>query len=162
MNRIRNKAWIGAALATALLAPLAPQAMAADVGVSVSIGQPGFYGQIDIGNYPRPQVIYEQPVIIQRAPVAYGPVYLRVPPGHEKNWGKHCAKYGACGRPVYFVRDSWYNEVYVPAYRSRHDGGRDYHDGRRDHHDDHRGPGKGHGNKGHGNGKGNGNGKGRD
>ena len=28
--------------------------------------------------------------------------------------------YGACGRPVYFVQENWYNDVYVPAYRERH------------------------------------------
>lgn len=119
-------------------------ATAADVGVSVSVGQPGFYGQIDIGDYPRPQVIYAEPVVVQRVHTVYQPVYLHVPPGHEKNWSKHCAKYGACGRPVYFVRDSWYNEVYVPRYRERHD--HDGHDHRPDH-DDHGHPGKG---KGHG------------
>ena len=32
-------------------------AVAADVGVSISIGQPGFYGQLDIGDFPQPQVI---------------------------------------------------------------------------------------------------------
>ena len=32
-------------------------AVAADVGVSVNIGQPNFYGQIDIGDFPQPQVI---------------------------------------------------------------------------------------------------------
>ena len=31
-------------------------AFAADVSVSVSIGEPGFYGRIDIGGYPPPQV----------------------------------------------------------------------------------------------------------
>ena len=39
------------------------------------------------------------------------------PPGHEKHWNKHCHEYGACGRPVYFVRDGWYNDVYAPRYR---------------------------------------------
>src|SRR5690606_40405826 len=89
------------------LAALAAPTLAADVGVSVSIGQPGFYGQIDIGNYPRPQVIYAEPVIIQRVPVGVvrQPVYLHVPPGHAKNWSKHCYRYDACGRPVYFVQD---------------------------------------------------------
>ena len=32
-------------------------AIAADVGVSISVGQPGFYGQIDIGNFPQPRVV---------------------------------------------------------------------------------------------------------
>jgi hypothetical protein len=93
--------------------------LAADVGVSVSVGQPGFYGRIDIGSFPQPQVIYPQPVVIQRVPVAVAPqpIYLRVPPGHARNWRKHCHKYDACSQPVYFVRDDWYNNVYVPRYR---------------------------------------------
>ena len=99
-------------------------ALAADVGVSISVGQPGFYGHIDIGNVPQPQLIYQSPVIIQAVPVGVvrGPVYLHVPPGHEKHWSKHCAKYNACGVPVYFVKDSWYNNVYVPSYGHGHGG----------------------------------------
>ena len=131
--------------ATVLGACVAP-AFAADVGVSLSIGQPGFYGQIDIGNVPRPQVIYQQPVVIQRAPefVAAEPIYLHVPPGHEKHWGKHCAQYNACGRPVYFVRDDWYNNEYVPRYRN----GGDDHGGGHGHGRDHdKGHGHGHGDK---------------
>jgi hypothetical protein len=110
-------------LCAALLGACAAPAFAADVGVSISIGQPGFYGQIDIGNVPQPQLVYPQPVVIRRAPefVSAPPIYLHVPPGHEKHWSKHCAQYDACGRPVYFVRDDWYNNEYVPRYR--HDGG---------------------------------------
>jgi hypothetical protein len=108
---------------------------AADVGISVSIGQPGFYGTIDIGNM-RPQVIYAQPVVIQPALVVQEPIYLRVPPGHAKNWKKHCGAYNACGRPVYFVREDWYNNTYVPQHREHHD-----HDGGDRGHDN----GKGHG-----------------
>jgi hypothetical protein len=112
-------------LCAALLGACAAPAFAADVGVSISIGQPGFYGQIDIGNVPQPQLIYPQPVVIQRAPefVSAAPIYLHVPPGHEKHWGKHCAQYNACGRPVYFVRDDWYNNEYVPHYRKGGDDG---------------------------------------
>ena len=68
---------------------------------------PGVYGRIDIGNAPPPPVIYPQPLIIERPAVQLGqaPLYLRVPPGHEKHWGKHCRKYNACGQPVYFVRE---------------------------------------------------------
>ena len=101
-------------------------ALAADVGVSVSVGQPGFYGRIDIGNFPQPQVIYSKPVVIRPVPVAVvpQPIYLRVPPGHAKNWRKHCHKYDACNQPVYFVQDDWYNNVYVPRYREEHEGGR--------------------------------------
>ncbi len=112
---------IGVALAT-----LVSSALAADVGVSVSIGQPGFYGRIDIGNVPQPQLIYATPVIIQTVPVGVvrQPIYLRVPPGHEKKWSKHCRKYNACGRPVYFVQQDWYTNVYAPDYRSKHGDGK--------------------------------------
>jgi hypothetical protein len=71
-------------------------------------------------------VIYPQPIIIEQRPVAVvrQPIYLRVPPGHEKNWGKYCTRYGACGQPVYFVQDKWYRDVYAPrVYEER--GGRD-------------------------------------
>ena len=128
------------------LALTALSSQATDVGVSVSVGQPGFYGRIDIGNV-RPQLIYAEPVYIQRQPrVVYEPIYLRVPPGHEKNWGKHCARYGACDRPVYFVRDNWYREVYAPQYRRDHGDRRDWDERRDDRRgDDDRGHGKGHG-----------------
>jgi len=96
-------------------------AFAADVGVSVSIGQPGFYGTIEIGNYPRPRLVYAEPMVIYPVPGGViQPVYMRVPPGHARNWRKHCGAYNACGRPVYFVQDSWYNNVYVPQYREKH------------------------------------------
>ena len=48
-------------LFAAALAVATVPALAADVGVSISIGQPGFYGQIDIGGYPPPRVIYREP-----------------------------------------------------------------------------------------------------
>ncbi|RFP16251.1 MULTISPECIES: hypothetical protein [unclassified Duganella] len=146
-------------LAASLLA-LSSAAFASDVGVSINIGQPGFYGRIDIGDYPQPQVIYREPMIVQR-PVRYvesAPIYLRVPPGHAKHWDKHCGAYNACGQRVYFVQDGWYQNQYVPRYRDRHGDGRheerhdDRHDDRRDdRHDDRRDDdhGKGHG---HGNG----------
>ena len=105
-----------------LLAAATLPAFAADVGVSVSVGQPGFYGRIDIGNAPPPVLIYPQPVVIQRVYVAQPPppLYLHVPPGHAQKWSKHCHKYDACSRPVYFVKDDWYNNVYVPHYQQVH------------------------------------------
>jgi len=45
------------ASAVAAVISMSP-ALAADVGISVSIGQPGFYGQLDIGEFPAPRVIY--------------------------------------------------------------------------------------------------------
>jgi hypothetical protein len=110
--------------------------------VSVTVGQPGFYGHLDIGSFPPPQVVYATPVVIQQAPVGVvrQPVYLRVPPGHAKNWRRYCHRYNACGQPVYFVQDNWYNSVYVPEYRNRHGhgNGRDEHHGN-DRHDNDRG-----------------------
>ena len=102
-----------------LLAGAAP-AMAADVNVGVSIGfsQPGVYGRVDIGTYPQPQVIVAQPVIIQRPSRVPPPVYLWVPPGHQKDWKKHCKHYNACGVPVYFVQDAWYQEQVVQGGKS--------------------------------------------
>ena len=139
--------------AVALAATTLP-AFAADVGVSISVGQPGFYGRIDIGDAPRPVLINPRPVVIQRVPVgvARQPLYLHVPPGHARHWRKYCHEYNACGEPVYFVDDRWYNDVYVPRYRERHGGRDDRRDDRRDWHDDH---GKGHdkGGKGHGRGR---------
>ncbi|MFM2276117.1 MAG: hypothetical protein RL211_1989 [Pseudomonadota bacterium] len=109
-------------LFTVTLAVLTHAAGATNVGVSVRIGEPGFYGHIEIGNMPQPRVIYPAPVIIQPAPVGVvtAPAYMRVPPGHEKNWRKHCIKYNACAQPVYFVQQGWYNNVYAPIYRQEH------------------------------------------
>lgn len=133
----KSNQWLGFIFAAAALHGVAS---AADVGVSVNISQPGFYGRIDIGRVPQPVVIYPQPVIIEQRPVTIvrEPIYLRVPPGHEKNWGKHCHRYNACGQPVYFVQDNWYRDVYAPRYHGaperredrgegRHDNGRHGH-----------------------------------
>lgn len=105
--------------------------LAADVGVSVSIGQPGFYGRLDIGGYPQPRVIYAQPRVIQHIVVEREPVYMRVPPGHRKKWAKHCHEYNACGERVYFVRSDWYEHEYAPRYQKQHsDRGNDHDRGR--------------------------------
>lgn len=133
---------LGAAGLAGLL--LSPAAGAADVGVSISISQPGVYGRVDIGRFPQPEVIVARPVVIQRARVMPQPVYLWVPPGHQKNWAKHCGRYHACGTPVYFVKEDWYRR-HVQTQAQAHG------------HDDH-GPGRGNG---HGNGRGRGHG-GRD
>ena len=96
-------------------------AHAADVGISFSIAQPGFFGRIDIGSFPRPEVIYPKPVIIG-TPVrgaAAKPLYLRVPPHHRNNWGKYHAGYNAHGRPVYFVTERWYSNVYAPGQKAK-------------------------------------------
>jgi hypothetical protein len=165
---------LGMAIAAAAFPALA------QTNVSVSVGQPGFYGQINIGDFGPPPVVYTQPVIVQQPRVVYeaAPVYLRVPEGHRKHWSKWCGRYNACGQRVLFVRDEWYTNTYVPRYREQHYRvveRRDHFDRRPDHHEyreyreehhdrggDHgRGhdEGRGHG-EGHGNGHGNGHGRG--
>jgi hypothetical protein len=121
------------------LAALHGAVLAADVGVSVNISQPGFYGRIDIGRVPTPVVIYPQPIVIEQHPVTQTrqPIYLRVPPGHEKHWDKYCKHYNACNQPVYFVQEGWYRDVYAPRNHAAPDG-RD--EGRRDHKKKKKGP----------------------
>ncbi len=149
--------FASAALTLALGLAAQVPAHATDIGVSINIAQPGVYGRIDIGQYPQPQVIVGQPVWIQPAPERPRPqpVYLWVPPGHQKHWAKHCGQYHACGVPVYFVRDDWYHR----NVDRRDDHRDDRRDGRRD--DDQGSPGRGHGH-GHGHGKGHGKGHDRD
>ena len=122
-----NKSLLVIALATFAMTSTFAQS---NVGVSIGINQPGVYGRIDIGNFPPPRIVYPQPVVIVQSPVAVyqQPIYLYVPPGHQKNWSKHCGRYNACGQPVYFVQEAWVRE----RYEERHDRG------------DH-GRGKGHG-----------------
>ena len=174
-NHISTRQSIGrqvrAGLMGLLLATLGVAASAqVSIGGSVS-GQiaPGVYGRVDIGGAPPPPLIYQQPVIIAppRVVVPAPPVYMYVPPGHAKHWGKHCAKYGACGQNVYFLRNPppQLHRAPPPPPRyhgrdrddrwDRHDR-HDRHD--RDHYrdrDDHRG-------NGHGNGRGHGRGHDRD
>ncbi len=107
------------------------------VGVSIGINQPGVYGRIDIGNFQPPQVVYAQPVIITPPSVVVQqpPVYMYVPPGHQKHWAKHCARYNACGQPVYFVQESWVRERYNQSHgREDHDegGGKGHGRGKKD------------------------------
>jgi hypothetical protein len=98
---------------------------------------PGVYGQVQLGSGQPPPVVYAQPMLIEPQASPLPPVYLHVPPGHAKNWRKHCHEYHACNRPVYFVRSA----EYAPDYNPRdHEHGHDHerHDNRdRDRHDDH-------------------------
>jgi DNA-binding transcriptional LysR family regulator len=125
--------------AAVLIAPLA--AGAADVGISLNFSQPGMYGRIDIGQFPQPQVVLAQPILVAPPPPAGPPpepVYLWVPPGHRKHWEKHCGEYHACGRPVYFVKDDWYQHNVMEHGRHGDEGGHKDHGDHGDH-------GKGHG-----------------
>ena len=127
-----------AAIALTAAAGAVP-AHAGDIGVSINLGEPGFYGQIDLGNVGRPGLINVQPVLIERRYGNLAPIYLRVPPEHQRNWRKYCDQYNACARPVYFVRDDWYRNVYAPQYRSQHERRDERRDEHRDDHRDERG-----------------------
>jgi hypothetical protein len=65
----------------------ATSALATEVGVSVTAGQPGFYGRINIGNGPPLRLIDAQAVVIEsvRLVEPVPPNYLHVPPDHAKN-----------------------------------------------------------------------------
>jgi hypothetical protein len=104
-----TKAWIAS---LAMLISAAP-ALAQEVRVTAS-GEvaPGVYGRVDIGSGPRPRLVSPDPVVVVRRARAPAPVYLHVPPGHAKNWSKHCKKYDACSRPVYFVKSAEYEPGY--------------------------------------------------
>ena len=96
-------------LALSILLASLPLAAQANVNVILQ-GQvaPGVYGRVEIGSAPPPPLVYAEPVTIVRPVAPAQPVYLHVPPGHAKNWKKHCKKYDACGMPVYFVRSAEY------------------------------------------------------
>ncbi len=120
----------------------APSALAGDLGINVILSgevSPGVYGQVEIGNSPRPTVVYDQPrvIVVDKRYARSEPIYLHVPPGHSMHWDKHCHQYNACGRRVYFVK----SREYEPEYQREH----------HNHHDhDHHGKEKGNKHKGHG------------
>lgn len=145
------KKIIALLLASAAIGPVAAETR---VGVSIGINQPGVYGRIDIGDLPRPALVYAQPVIIAPPPIIYErrPIYLYVPQVHQHDWGRYCGRYAACGQPVYFVQDQWVRERYEHEHpgwdRGRHRGKDKWRDDRRDDRhdrDDDRGRGHGHG-----------------
>ena len=131
----------------------APALAAPDVGVSIGINQPGVYGRVNIGNVPPPALVYAEPVIVAppRVVVQRQPIYLYVPPGHQRNWRAYCGRYSACNQPVYFVQERWVRERWDNERRDRGPRGRWERDDR--------GPGHGHG---HGRGHDKGHGKGHD
>lgn len=104
-----------------LVALVFTPALWAQVSVTLQLGDPGYYGPVVIDDYyPDPRLMYPDPIVIDRAHQQGRPLYLHVPPGHAKDWNKHCKHYDACYRPVYFVQDSWYEDVYVPTYHEHH------------------------------------------
>ena len=105
-------------IAALVLAAAAAPAFAA---VSVSIGEPGFYGSVDIGGGPPPAYINTQPVWGGAVVTGAEPMYLRVPPSHQRDWRRYCGRYNACDHPVHFVREDWYRERYAHRDHDRDD-----------------------------------------
>ena len=108
-------------LVAGLTTLLATAPLQAQVGLTIQLGQPGYYGPVSPAGLGLNQLLYPQPMIGQprygtRAE-SFQPLYLRVPPGQAKNWRNNCQRYGACDRKVYFVQDSWYNQTYVQRNR---------------------------------------------
>lgn len=112
------KASIVASLLAAALA--ATTTAAQDVRVTIS-GEvaPGVYGRVDIGSRPPPPLVQPTAVLIVRQGKPPAPIYMHVPPGHAKNWSKHCSRYNACGVPVYFVKSAEYEPGYRPPGKGK-------------------------------------------
>jgi hypothetical protein len=117
LERILNMRVI-AILAVLVAGAGASHAGGVDVRIMLS-GQvvPGVYGQVNIGNDGPPPVVYAQPMVIEPQYAPPPPIYLHVPPGHARNWRKHCHEYNACNRPVYFVRSQEYDPEYQRHYQ---------------------------------------------
>ena len=127
------------ALPLALLGALLGSPGLAQVDFSIQLGQPNYYGGLNIQGFPNTQFYNYSPVLIQPLSPEYSqPVYLRVPLYQRQSWGSYCGRYNACQRKVYFVRDNWYRSIYAPRYRNMNNGRNRYN---------------------HGNGNGNGNGR---
>lgn len=91
---------------------------ASAVNISIGVGGevlPGVYGSVNIDNGYYPALVYAEPLIVTRPSRILAPVYLHVPPGHLKKWGRYCGRYGACSRPVYFVKSRDYYD-FSPRY----------------------------------------------
>lgn len=130
------------ALAAVLLLAGAAHAQQAQVGITIDGPPlPGLFGRVQIGaNLPLPPVYLPRPVVVAPPPVAVvaprEPLYLWVPPGHRKDWKRHCGAYDACGRPVYFVQERWVREHEPHRFEKKRGRGHD---------DDHPGRGRGRG-----------------
>ncbi|WP_341237866.1 hypothetical protein [uncultured Limnobacter sp.] len=96
------------------LAPMQAHAVNISIGVGGEV-LPGVYGSVNIDNGRYPALVYGQPLIVTRPSRILAPVYLHVPPGHLKKWGRYCGRYDACSRPVYFVRSRDYYD-FSPRY----------------------------------------------
>ncbi|MBF0118839.1 MAG: hypothetical protein HQK79_08380 [Desulfobacterales bacterium] len=97
--------------------------------------KPGVYGRVVIGNNPPPPIINTNPIIIMPQTHKHHkkPIYLHVPPGHQKKWSKHCHRYNACNEPVYFIK----SKEYEPNYGNHENGNQKNWDKHNKHHNKH-------------------------
>jgi hypothetical protein len=142
MHAKTSRLFVHLAVSAAASLGCQTMAFAGDVSVSVNLNAPGLYGQITIGgDVPAPELILPRPVVaVAPREVIVSPpppLYLHVPPGHERHWAKHCREYNACGRPVYFVSDRWYHDVYTPRHFHGHEHEERREEHYRDEHDRH-------------------------
>jgi hypothetical protein len=108
--RRRTAARKTARLFLAGLLPLATAAAGRDAALD-------YYGVLDLGGRPPPQLLFEQPRL-GRAGVAAGPpLFLHVPHDQARQWSRHCARYRACDRPAFFVSEEWYYGIYLGRAR---------------------------------------------
>jgi hypothetical protein len=76
------------ALPLALLGALLGSPSLAQVGFSIQLGQPNYYGGLNIQGFPNPQLYNSRPVFVRPLSPEYDqPVYLRVPAYQRQNWG---------------------------------------------------------------------------
>lgn len=122
----RSSRLLHAALVVVCGAGIVYAPVLAQTSLTLQLGQPGYYGQIILGNQVPPPVYGYGPVIVRPefrgrdrwTQAATQPVYLRVPMNQARDWGRYCGLYQACNMPVQFVRDDWYRNVYAPRVRA--------------------------------------------
>jgi hypothetical protein len=75
------------------------------------------HGTVDVRNFSRPDLVSPHPVIIRfmSAQMLARALYLHVPQAHRTEWAGYCHFYQACGHPVYFVTEKWFDRVYRPV-----------------------------------------------
>jgi len=123
----RSSRLLHAALVVVCGAGIVYAPVQAQTALTLQLGQPGYFGPINLGNHQAPPPVYGYRAVIVR-PDSRGrerwiqagtqPLYLRVPMNQARDWGRYCGLYQACNVPVQFVRDDWYRNVYAPRVRA--------------------------------------------
>ncbi|MDF3030144.1 MAG: hypothetical protein K0R03_702 [Moraxellaceae bacterium] len=75
------------------------------------------HGAVDVRNFSRPELVSPHPIIVRflSAQMLARALYLHVPQSHRTKWEGWCHHYQACGHPVYFVTEQWFERVYRPV-----------------------------------------------